>query len=147
MYSVRDLYEMLHLETGIPITFDYFHHKFNTGDLSEREALMLARETWDLHGVTQCTHYSESRRREYQTLIENICDKHGIAWEDLPNWPTFAKSYAEFGKIREQAHSDFILELPNTYDVDSIDIMIEAKAKEQALIRVETLQKNAMILG
>ncbi len=35
MYSVRDLYEMLHSEIAIPITFDYWHHTFNTGDISE----------------------------------------------------------------------------------------------------------------
>ena len=147
MYSVRDLYEMVHTKIGIPITFDYFHHKFNTGDLSEQEAFFMARETWDVHGITQCTHYSESRRREYQSLIENICDKHGIAWEDLPNWPTFSKHYDEFSKIKAQAHSDFILELPDTYGVDSVDVMIEAKAKEQSLLSVRTFQNNGMILG
>lgn len=136
MYSVRDLYEMLHTDIAIPITFDYWHHTFNTGDLSEQEAFFMARETWTRHGVTQCTHYSESRRREAQRLIEGICDKHGIAQEDLPNWPTFEKMYKEFSKIKEQAHADFILTLPNTYGVDALDVMVEAKAKEQAILQV-----------
>jgi len=136
MYSVRDLYEMVHSEIAIPITFDYWHHTFNTGDLSEQEAFFMARDTWQRHGVTQCTHYSESRRRESQRLIEGICSKHNIAFEDLPKWPTFAKMYKEFSKIKEQAHADYILQLPDTYGVDALDVMVEAKAKEQAIQNV-----------
>ena len=30
MYSVRDLYERVHSQIDIPITFDYFHHIFNS---------------------------------------------------------------------------------------------------------------------
>lgn len=136
MYSVRDLYTMVYSEIAIPITFDYWHHTFNTGDLSEQEAFFMARETWQRHGITQCTHYSESRRREQQRLIENICTKHNIALDDLPKWPTFNKMYAEFTKVKEQAHADYILQLPNTYGVDDLDIMVEAKAKEQALKKI-----------
>ena len=147
MYSVRELYEMVHSEIQIPITFDYFHHIFNTGDLSEHDAFFLARETWDHHNVTQCTHYSESRRREYQTYIERMFEHHNISIEDLPAWPTFHKQYNEFTKIREQAHSDYILATPNTYGVSDLDIVIEAKAKEQALLQVKLSQKNAVILG
>jgi UV DNA damage repair endonuclease len=68
--------------------------------------------------------------------------------EDLPNWPTFHKQYKEFTKIKEQAHADYILDLPNTYGVADLDIMVEAKAKEQALIRigVECTQNRALIL-
>ena len=148
MYSVRELYEMLHQEIAIPITFDYWHHTFNTGDLSEQEAFFLARETWDRHNVTQCTHYSESRRREAQILIERMFAHHNISMEDLPKWPTFHKQYKEFTKIREAAHADYILTTPNTYGVDSLDIMVEAKAKEQALlnINVECCKKSPIIL-
>jgi UV DNA damage endonuclease len=144
MYSVRDLYEMLHTQVGIPITFDYWHHTFNTGDLTEREAFFLARETWDKHGVTQCTHYSESRRREAQTLIERMFEHHGISLENIAQWPTFHKQYKEFTKIKEQAHADFILSTPDTYGVNAVDIMVEAKAKEQALMRigVQCCQEN-----
>jgi UV DNA damage endonuclease len=136
MYSVRELYEFLHVPTAIPITFDYWHHTFNTGDLSEREAFFLARETWDRHNVTQCTHYSESRRREAQILVERMFAHHNISMEDLPKWPTFHKQYKEFTKIKEQAHADYITRLPNTYGVDALDVMVEAKAKEQSLLQL-----------
>ena len=149
MYSVRELHKMLHVEIGIPITFDYWHHTFNTGDLTEEEAFFLARETWTKYGVIQCTHYSESRRREAQTLIERMFAHHNIAMEDLPKWPTFHKQYKEFTKIKEQAHADFILNTPNTYGVDDLDIEVEAKAKEQALsnIKLQCCQNNALILS
>ena len=148
MYSVRDLYDMVHREIGIPITFDYFHHKFNTGGLSEQEALLMARETWQKHGVTQCTHYSESRRREQQVLIERMFKHHGIELSDIEKWPTFHKQYKEFTKIKEQAHSDYIISLPNTYNVTDLDIMVEAKAKELSLqtIGVQCVQPTEILI-
>jgi UV DNA damage endonuclease len=44
---------------GVPIVFDYFHHKLHPGGLSEEEAFMAAYETWDMRPVF---HYSSSRR-------------------------------------------------------------------------------------
>jgi UV DNA damage endonuclease len=148
MYSVRELYEMLHAEIAIPITFDYWHHTFNTGDLTEQEAFFMARETWQRHGVTQCTHYSESRRREAQILIERMFAHHGIDIADLPNWPTFHKQYKEFTKIKEQAHADYITRLPDTYGVADLDVMVEAKAKELALtnLNFEYCKNTQLIL-
>jgi UV DNA damage endonuclease len=148
MYSVRELYKTLYASEGIPITFDYWHHTFNTGDLSEEEAFFMARETWEFHGVTQCTHYSESRRREQQLLIERMFDHHGISLEDLPKWPTFHKQYKEFTKIKEQAHADYITTTPNTYGVFDLDIEVEAKAKELSWcnLNLEYCQKPALIL-
>jgi UV DNA damage endonuclease len=149
MYSVRELYKTLYASEGIPITFDYWHHTFNTGDLSEEEAFFMARETWEFHGVTQCTHYSESRRREQQLLIERMFDHHGISLEDLPKWPTFHKQYKEFTKIKEQAHADYITTTPNTYGVFDLDIEVEAKAKELSWcnLNLEYCQNTALILS
>ena len=84
MYSVKDLM-YLHERIGIPIVFDYHHHKFCTGGLSEQEALELAISTWP-DDITPVVHYSESRSEEQ--LDESI---------------------------KPQAHSDLIKELPNTY--------------------------------
>ncbi len=87
-YSVKDLYKGIFKSIGIPITFDYFHHKFNTGGLTEEEALKLASTTWP-KGITQCCHYSESRQKE--KLDESI---------------------------RPQAHSDIIYEKIKTYGLE-----------------------------
>jgi UV DNA damage endonuclease len=63
MYSVKDLM-YLHEHIGIPITFDYHHHKFNTGGLSEQQALELAISTWG--DYKPLVHYSESRQLEQE---------------------------------------------------------------------------------
>jgi len=57
MYSVSDLM-YLHRKIGVPITFDYHHHGFCTGGLSEQEALALAASTWPCNPIV---HYSESK--------------------------------------------------------------------------------------
>ena len=101
-FSVKELFDGVYQHIGIPITFDYFHHTFNTGGLTEEQALKMASITWP-DGITQCCHYSESRRKE--KLDESI---------------------------RPQAHSDIIYNKINTYGLNP-DIVIEAKLKEQAI--------------
>jgi UV DNA damage endonuclease len=102
MYSVKDLM-YIHERIGIPIVFDYHHHTFNTGGLSEQEALELAISTWP-KGITPMVHYSESKR-----LHEGN------------------------DKLKEQAHSDYINDLPNLYG-NNVDVMVEAKAKELSIL-------------
>ena len=58
MYSVNDLM-YIHERIGIPIVFDYHHHNFCNGDLSEEEALKLAVSTWG--EIKPVVHYSESK--------------------------------------------------------------------------------------
>jgi UV DNA damage endonuclease len=102
MYSVKDLM-YIHEKIGIPIVFDYHHHKFQTGGLTEEQALSLVVSTWP-KGIKPIVHYSESK-----SLHENN------------------------NKLKPQAHSDYIMALPNTYELD-VDIMVEAKAKELAIL-------------
>ena len=107
MYNVQDLYDGVYKVIGIPIVFDYHHHRFNTGDLSEQQALELAISTWG--DIVPVVHYSESRS------IEQKDDK-----------------------IRPQAHSDYIIDYINTYE-NRVDIMVEAKAKELAVLKYKEL--------
>jgi UV DNA damage endonuclease len=74
MFSVLDLMQV-HEAVGVPIVFDYHHHKFCTGGLSEAEALKLACSTWG--GVRPVVHYSESRG------IEQGLEKETPAHSDL----------------------------------------------------------------
>ncbi len=60
-YSVVDLYEGLHKKIGIPITFDFFHHLFCTGDLTQDEAAKLAASTWP-NGIRPLAHFSSSKK-------------------------------------------------------------------------------------
>ena len=90
MYSVKDLYYGIYNRIGVPIVFDYHHHRFCDGGLSEQDALELAISTWP-KDITPATHYSESRSTEQ--LDESI---------------------------RPQAHSDYVYDYIDTYgnDVD-----------------------------
>ena len=88
MYSVKELYNGIYKRIGVPIVFDYHHHKFCDGGLGEQEALELAISTWP-EGITPATHYSESRREEQG--------------DDT---------------IRVQAHSDYIYDKIDTYGND-----------------------------
>lgn len=58
LFTVEELIP-LHEATGIPVVFDYFHHKLNPGKQNEKEAFLTAYETWDVKPVF---HYSSSRR-------------------------------------------------------------------------------------
>ena len=59
----RELYEEVYRQIGVPIVFDYHHHKFCDGGLREQDALALALSTW---GETKpVVHYSQSRCEEH----------------------------------------------------------------------------------
>lgn len=62
MYSVKDLYQGIFMRVHVPITFDYHHHRFNTGGLTEQQAFELAMSTWHHHNVRPLFHYSSCRR-------------------------------------------------------------------------------------
>jgi len=98
MYSVKDLYQGIFMQVHVPITFDYHHHRFNTGDLTEQEAFELAMSTWHHHGVRALFHYSSCRRTH------------------------------EHSDSKAQAHADFIYEKINDYghSVD-IEVEAKAK--------------------
>ena len=130
MYSVHDLYYGVYGIIGIPIVFDYHHHKFCPGDLTEEAALKLAAKTWP-EGTKQCTHYSESRRREQSLIVEEFLSKSNISLNNLGDFPAMEKLYKESGKIRVQAHSDLIVDEIKDYGLD-IDVVVEAKHKELA---------------
>lgn len=102
MFAVSDLLT-IHERTGIPIVFDYLHHIFCTGALTEEEAFRFAVSTWP-KGTTPVVHYSSSRKQ--------FEDPDAIA----------------------PAHADFVYEQIETYGIE-VDVMLEAKAKENAVVR------------
>ena len=130
MYSVRDLYYGVYGIVDIPIVFDYHHHQFCTGDLTEEAALKLAAKTWP-EGTKQCTHYSESRRREQSLIVEDFLSNNNIPMDKISEYPTMEKLHKESQKIKVQAHSDLIVDEIRDYGLD-IDVVVEAKHKELA---------------
>ena len=102
LFSTKDLYYGVYRKVGTPIVFDYHHHKFRSSELSERDALALAVQTWG--EIVPTCHYSES------ALLK------------------------EGKKKVENAHSDYIYDKIENYG-HRLDIVIEAKAKEKALMK------------
>ena len=115
MYSVVDLYEGVYKVIGIPIVFDYHHHRFCNGGLSEEDALEVAISTWN--NIVPVVHYSESRNIEQ-----------------------------EDDKIRPQAHSDYVYDYIDTYG-NRVDIMVEAKAKELAVLKYKEIHNDIRTIG
>lgn len=87
LYTVKDLM-FLYEKAGIPIVFDYHHHKCQKDTMSEESALKLAASTWP-QGIRPVVHYSESK-----ALHESN------------------------SKIKPQAHSDYVNSMPELYDMD-----------------------------
>ena len=110
LYSTRDLYNLIYSRTGIPIVFDYHHHHACTGGDESSTALHLAASTWD---CKPCTHYSESAQSEWK---EESGDRQ----------PMF------------RAHSKMVKNKINPHGLD-IDVVIEAKKKEQALLNYRSI--------
>ena len=63
LYSTKELYDEVYKRIGIPIVFDYHHHKFCTGGQDEEEALLTACMTWG--DVRPVVHFSQSRAVEH----------------------------------------------------------------------------------
>lgn len=110
MFAVTDLLKV-HEETGLPVVFDFLHHCFCTGDLTEEEAFHLAIDTWP-QNVRPIVHYSSSKKK----------------FEDHLSM--------------EAAHADYVYSQVNTYNM-AVDIMLEAKAKELAVMRYKSQFCNA----
>lgn len=104
-YSTQELYDMVHCQIGIPIMFDFHHHRcYPTKHLSEKEAAELAIKTWPKE-VTPLFHWSESKREEQKNP-----------------------------KIKLSAHSDYVYGPLPDYELSKpVDLMIEAKKKEKSL--------------
>ncbi len=86
-----------------------YHHHSFHPDEMTEEEALKLAATTWPDDVIQCTHYSESRAREKKDIT-----------------------------IRPQAHSDYIVDEINTYGLE-LDIVIEAKAKELALLEYRNI--------
>ena len=130
-YAVTDTLRV-HEATGCPLVFDNLHHFcFNPEGLPMRDALAAVLATWP-EGVTPKIHYS-SPSTDFETTVEK---EKGATGRDR----TVTKLHAPLLK----AHADFInpLEFVQFWEAvgaDSLrpfDVMLEAKAKDVALLRL-----------
>jgi UV DNA damage endonuclease len=81
-WSVRELVDIFHPITRIPICFDYLHHKCHPNNLSEVEAINMCYDTWQTRPLF---HYSESREgnnpRAHADYAECIFDTYGLEFD------------------------------------------------------------------
>lgn len=115
LYSTSELYDGVYKRIGIPIVFDYHHHRLHPGNQTEQEALQMAVSTWG--NIKPVVHYAESRSVE----------------QDNP-------------KIKPQAHSDYVNDYFDDYGYD-LDVMIEAKHKELALLHYRDIMGKEVLSG
>ena len=81
-WSVKELVDIFHPITRIPITFDYLHHKCHPNNLTECEAINMCYDTWQTKPLF---HYSESRvgnnPRAHSDYSENAFDTYGLEFD------------------------------------------------------------------
>ena len=113
-YAVEDLYEYIHTDIGIPITFDYHHHWCHPGELTQEAALKMAASTWP-KGIRPLVHFSSCKQ-----------------------------IHEDASQTNKRAHADYIYDEINDYGL-SLDIEIEAKAKELAVLQyLKQFQETAV---
>jgi UV DNA damage endonuclease len=81
-WSVKELVDIFHPITRIPITFDYLHHKCHPNGLTECEAINMCWDTWQTKPLF---HYSESREgnnpRAHADYAYNILDTYALEFD------------------------------------------------------------------
>lgn len=81
-WSVKELVDIFHPITRIPITFDYLHHKCHPNGLTECEAINMCYDTWQTRPLF---HYSESREgnnpRAHADFSQNLFDNYGLEFD------------------------------------------------------------------
>ena len=135
-YSLRDVLE-LHRRTGLPVVWDVLHHHCNDPDgIPDREALELALGTWPA-GVVPKIHYSSPR-----TAMEQKSRRVGRRVERRWALPPL------------RAHADMIDPIGFEHFVRetaaglALDVMLEAKGKDLALLRLrEQLAERGVALA
>jgi UV DNA damage endonuclease len=63
LFTTEDLFNNVFHSVGVPLVFDYHHHECNPGNLSARDALGLAIQTWP-KGIKPIVHFSSSKQIE-----------------------------------------------------------------------------------
>lgn len=81
-WSVKELIDVFHPITRIPICFDYLHHKCHPDNLSEHDAINMCWETWQTKPLF---HYSESREgnnpRAHADYAINPINTYGLEFD------------------------------------------------------------------
>lgn len=81
-WSVKELVEIFHPITKIPICFDYLHHKCHPNNVNEVDAINMCYDTWNTKPLF---HYSESRPgnnpRAHNDYAYNRFETYGLEFD------------------------------------------------------------------
>ena len=83
-FTPTDLYKMIYKESGIPITYDFLHHKCNPDGISENEALDLCISTWPEDTIA-LTHFSDSRKLYEDSSAKEVAHSDWI-WNKIETY-------------------------------------------------------------
>lgn len=100
VWTPDTLFELIHLETGIPITYDNLHHKCNPGAWDVKEAYRVCASTWKTHDVNPLFHYSEGGANDNPRAHTDFATGTPL---------TFREQYDSF--YTENMHIDWDIEL------------------------------------
>ena len=124
LFSLGDVLQ-LSSRTGVPVVWDAHHHAcLNPEAIPERDALRLALATWP-RGVVPKLHYSSPK-----TSVEERRVKRGRRVVRVPSLPP-RRAHADL--VDPFAFERFLREVVRG---SRVDVMIEAKAKDLAVLRL-----------
>lgn len=83
-FTPTDLYTLIYKRIGVPITFDFLHHKCNPDSLSEFEALELCLSTWP-ENIPALTHFSDSRKIYEDVNVKEVAHSDWI-WSEIKTY-------------------------------------------------------------
>jgi UV DNA damage endonuclease len=83
-FTPTDLYTLIYKRIGVPITYDYLHHKCNPDELSEREGLELCISTWP-ENIPALTHFSDSRKLFEDSSVKDVAHSDWI-WSKIETY-------------------------------------------------------------
>ena len=130
-FSLRDVFE-LHRRTGLRVVWDILHHHCHDPDgIPDREALELALATWP-DDVVPKIHYSTPK-----TALEER--KRKVGRKTVTEW-VLPQLRAHADMIDPIAFGQFLRDTAAGLD---FDVMLEAKGKDLALLRLrEQLERE-----
>ncbi len=119
-FTIRDCL-WIHERVGVPVVFDHQHHRLNPGGMSVRSAARAALRTWPRHVVPKI-HFSSAR-------LDGREVKRGKA---VRIEPPLLRQHADF--VDPWTFAELLHELRDL----GFDVMIEAKAKDLAVLKLRS---------
>ena len=83
-FTPSDLYKLIYKKIGVPITYDYLHHKCNPDGLSQIDSLDLCISTWP-ENIPALTHFSDSRKLFEDSNAKDVAHSDWI-WNKIETY-------------------------------------------------------------